>query len=68
MSDAAVVNMLLREVQRLRDAVKLGVLMRQAQKEYFAHRTQGSLAVSKKMEAEFDKAARDALAGEEAQK
>lgn len=53
------------EVERLRDAVNIGVAMRAAQKAYFANRTQGNLVASKQMETEFDKAARAALAEQE---
>lgn len=53
------------EIERLRDAVRLGVEARQAQRAYFKDRTQSNLVASKQAEAAFDKAARAALGEKE---
>ena len=53
------------EIERLREALRLGVDARAAQRAYFKDRSQSNLVASKQSEAAFDKAARAALGEKE---
>ena len=49
--------------EKLRQALELGVKMRKAQTLYFKTRDRSDLATSKRLEKEFDAAAKEALEG-----